>query len=95
LSSALIDEGLKSKFLEAVKVFEELGAVVEEVSVPIHTIAPAIFSVASRQGGALGRDGKSTGRRQVMLTDLYEKMLPHTAESIEKVSQSFQKLKIN
>lgn len=95
LSNALVDEGLKSKFWEAVKVFEGLGAMVEEVSVPIHTIAPAIFSVASRQGGALGRDGKATGRRQVMLTDLYEKMLPHTAESIEKASQPLQQLNMN
>lgn len=88
LSSPLLDEGVKKKFWEAVKVFEGLGAVVEEVSVPMHAIAPAVFGVASRQGGAMGRDGKATGRRQVMLTDLYEKMLPHNAESIEKVRQS-------
>jgi hypothetical protein len=47
--------------------------------------APAIFGAASKQGGAIGRVGRASGRRQVMLTDLYEKMLPCTAEMIEKV----------
>lgn len=50
LSSDLLDEGVKTKFWAAVKVFKDLGAMVEEVSVPIHTIALAVFGVVSRQG---------------------------------------------
>jgi amidase len=85
LSSKILDKGVETKFRAAAAVFKELGAVVEEVSVPMHEIAPAIFGAMSRQGGAMGRAGKASGRRQVMLTDLYEKMLPYTAEKIEKV----------
>ncbi len=89
LTSRILDKGVESKFRAAAAVFEELGAVVEEVSVPMHEIAPAIFGAASRQGGAMGRVGRASGRRQVMLTDLYDKMLPCTAASIEKVRSLF------
>ena len=85
ISSTVLDPGVGAKFQAAAKVFEDLGAIVEEVSIPMHTIAPAIFGVVSKQGGAIGRVGRASGRRQVMLTDLYEKMLPCTAQTIEKV----------
>jgi len=85
VSSKNLDKGVEAKFRAAAAVFEELGAVVEEVSVPMHAIAPAIFGAASRQGGAVGWAGRASGRRQVMLTDSYEKMLPCTASSIDKV----------
>jgi len=86
ISSPLQNPDVKAKFLEAVAVFEELGAKVEEVSVPMHDIAPAIFGAASKQGSLMGRNGRASGRRQVMLTDLYEKMLPVTPEAIDKMS---------
>jgi amidase len=88
ISSKIMDPGIGMKFQAAAKVFEELGAIIEEVSIPMHTIAPAIFGAASKQGGAIGRVGRASGRRQVMLTDLYEKMLPCTAQTIEKVRLS-------
>lgn len=86
LTSKVLDSGVDSKSRSAAKVFEELGAVVDEVSIPMHEIAPALFRAASRQGGTMGRTGKASGRRQVMLTDLYERMLPCTAAAIEKMS---------
>lgn len=86
VSSKLLDPGVECKFRAAANVFAELGASVEEVSIPMHNVAPAIFGVLSRQGGAMGRIGRASGRRQVMLTDLYEKMLPLTEAAIEKVS---------
>lgn len=52
-SSKLTDPGVKSKFQAAAAVFEKLGAIVEEVSISIHEIAPAIFGAASKQGGAI------------------------------------------
>jgi amidase len=88
LASKILDPGVDAKFHAAASVFAELGARVEEVSVPMHTIAPAIFGAASRQGGTMGRDGRASGRRQVMLTDLYEKMLPCTAATMDKVSSA-------
>jgi len=67
LSSKLLDSSVGDKFRAAALVFESLGATVEEVSVPMHDIAPALFGATSRQGGAMGRSGKASGRRQVML----------------------------
>lgn len=84
-SSTIIDPAVKAKFLAAAAVFTELGATVEEVSIPMHLVAPAIFGAASKQGGAIGRAGHATGRRQVMLTDLYELMLPRTPEALNKM----------
>lgn len=84
LSSKIMDRGVEANFRAAAAVFKDLGAVVEEISVPMHEIAPAIFGAMSRQGGTMGRAGKASGRRQVMLTDLYERMLPCTTDTIDK-----------
>lgn len=52
-TSKITDPGVESKFKAAAAVFKELGAIVEEVSIPIHELAPAIFGAASKQGGAI------------------------------------------
>lgn len=69
-----VNVDVEAKFRSAVKVFEELGAIVEEVSVPMHADAPTFFSVINRFGPTQGRAGRAVGRRQVMLTDFLEKM---------------------
>jgi amidase len=53
LTSKILDKGVEAKFQAAIEVLRTLGAVVEEVSVPMHEIAPAIFGAASKQGGAI------------------------------------------
>jgi amidase len=81
-----IDTGVESKFREAVKVVEKLGAAVVEVSVPLHTQARSVYSIVSKIGNHMGMLGKATGRRQAMLTDLIEKKgLPYTPELVNKV----------
>lgn len=52
-SSTIMNPKVAEIFHAAVDVLRELGAVVEEVSIPIHGIAPAIFGAASKQGGAI------------------------------------------
>jgi len=87
LPSSTLDPGVKEKFLAACEKFRELGAIVSEVSVPIHEQARAIYSVFSKMGNHMGMLGRATGRRQVMLTDLMEKKgLPYSQESISKMS---------
>ncbi|KAL4885757.1 amidase signature domain-containing protein [Aspergillus karnatakaensis] len=82
-----IDKGVEARFREAVKVFEALGAVVVEVSVPLHASARGVYSVVSKMGNHMGMLGKATGRRQAMLTDLFEKKgLPYTPEVFEKMA---------
>jgi amidase len=81
-----IDAGVESKLREAVKVVEKLGATVVEVSVPLHTQARSVYSIVSKMGNHMGMLGKATGRRQAMLTDLFQKKgLPYTPELANKV----------
>jgi amidase len=82
-----IDPNIEKKFRDAVSVFEKLGAIVREVSVPLHSHARGVYSVLSKMGNHMGMLGHVTGRRQVMLTDLFEKKsLPYTPEVVSMVS---------
>jgi len=73
-----VSEGVRARVLEALKVFESLGAVVEEVSMP-HTeyAAPAYYVIASCEASSnLSRfDGIRYGRRAeaANLEDVYVK----------------------
>ncbi|KAK6197286.1 hypothetical protein LQW54_010748 [Pestalotiopsis sp. IQ-011] len=89
LSNPVLDDEVRAKFLAAAGVFsEKLGAAaVEEVSVPLHESARTIYSVVSKMGNHMGMLGRATGRRQLMMTDLFEKKgLPYAAESLSKMS---------
>ncbi|KAK6864795.1 amidase signature enzyme [Apiospora arundinis] len=89
LEGAAMNDAVKAKFLAAVQVFtEKIGAaVVEEVSVPLHTSSRAIYSVMSKMSNHMGMLGRATGRRQVMLTDLAErKAMPYTQDALSKMS---------
>lgn len=86
LEPVALDPNVKAKFLAAAEVFERLGASVREVSVPMHTQGRTIYTVASKMGNHMGMLGRATGRRGVMLTDLFErKGLPYSSEVIDKV----------
>ncbi|KKY28399.1 hypothetical protein UCRPC4_g00566 [Phaeomoniella chlamydospora] len=85
LPHEIIDLNVLEKFNQAISIFRKLGAVVEEVSVPMHAEARTIYSVVSKMGNHMGMMGKATGRRQVGLTDLLEKKgLPYTSKVINK-----------
>ena len=83
----LIDPGVEAKFRDAVAGFEKLGATVSEISIPLHGLGRNIYTVMSKMGNHMGMLGRATGRRQVMLTDLFEKKsLPYTEEALQKVT---------
>lgn len=83
----LLDSEVDKKFRAAVAAFENLGANVIEVSVPMHGLGRGIYTIMSKMGNHMGMLGRATGRRQVMLTDLFEKKaLPYTQDALEKVS---------
>ncbi|OKL60920.1 hypothetical protein UA08_03183 [Talaromyces atroroseus] len=82
-----INPQVEKKFQDAMNVFRQLGAVVEDVHVPIHSQARTIIVVLSKMGNHIGMQGKATGRRQMMLTDLFEKKdLPYSPEVLAKMS---------
>jgi amidase len=81
---------VEEKFHDAVAVFKKLGAQVDTVSVPMHAQARTLYTVLSKMGNHMGMLGRSTGRRQVMMTDLFvKKNLPYTAEAYNTVCRSF------
>ncbi|KAI0128963.1 amidase signature domain-containing protein [Xylariales sp. AK1849] len=87
LSNPVAEEEMNTKFLAAAKEFDNLGATVEEVSVPLHESARAIYTVMSKMGNHMGMLGRATGRRQLMMTDLFEKKnVPYTQDALSKMS---------
>ncbi|KAK7752011.1 hypothetical protein SLS62_005973 [Diatrype stigma] len=87
VASPLLDPEVDKKFRAAVAGFENLGATVVEISVPMHGLGRSIYSTMSKMGNHMGMLGRATGRRQVMLTDLFEKKgLPYTQDALEKMN---------
>lgn len=87
LEFATMDPALKETFWKAVDVYKCLGAVVEEVSVPFHSKAPALYGTMSKLGNHIGMQGRATGRRGLMLTDLMDKKnLPYSQQTIDKMN---------
>lgn len=68
-----VEERVKQSCFQAAKMFEQLGATVEEVSIPLHSKGPLIWTGISKVGGYLTKMGCAIGRRGVSLNDLNEK----------------------
>ncbi|GAW18764.1 hypothetical protein ANO14919_082460 [Xylariales sp. No.14919] len=74
---------------------KELGAIVEEVSIPLHLEGPAIWTIQQRISGAAGILGQAHGRRVLGLTEFEQARLPWTAENFSKLFPSTQNTVIN
>lgn len=82
-----MNSNILTKFRDAVNIFEKSGAKVQDISIPLHSQAQKLYGIQSKMGNHKGMMGQATGRRQVMLTDLFEKKcLPYTSEAVSKVS---------
>lgn len=79
------DDRVSAAVKKAAQKFEELGATVEEVSVPMHSLAPEIWAVIGRMSAAKSMMGQASGRRGYVMTDLDEKMFPLTQEKLDKM----------
>ena len=79
-----LHESMASAVKHAAYKFRDLGATVEEVSIPPHAYASKIAQIISRCGGANTWSGRASGRRELSLTDLTEKCVPQTAEMAAK-----------
>ncbi|PPQ79601.1 hypothetical protein CVT25_003481 [Psilocybe cyanescens] len=80
----VLDPRVAEKVKEAAALFKELGAVVEEVSVPLHAIAPTIWMATNRYAGGKTRLGQASGHRQYYQNDLHDLLFPLTQEKWEK-----------
>ncbi|KAI1084352.1 amidase signature domain-containing protein [Whalleya microplaca] len=72
-----------------------LGAVVEDVSVPLHLEGPAIWTIQQRISGAAGILGQAHGRRGLGLTEFEQARLPWTADNFAKLFPSTKNTVIN
>ncbi|KAF2973236.1 hypothetical protein GQX73_g381 [Xylaria multiplex] len=79
----------------AARRMRELGATVEEVSIPLHFEGPAIWTIQQRISGTAGILGQAHGRRVLGLTEFEQARLPWTAENFSRLFPSTQNTVIN
>ncbi|TID13767.1 putative amidase protein [Venturia nashicola] len=77
---AIIDPDMKTAVLSAAEKFKQLGATVENVSIPDHLLGTAIWTIQQRISCYLTLTGQAHGRRGQGLTTLEATRLPWTQE---------------
>lgn len=70
----IVDPTMKAAVLAAAERFKELGATVEEVSMPFHVTGNAIWTGQQRIAGAANLLGRAYGRRGLNLPELSKRM---------------------
>lgn len=81
---AIVDPGMKTAVLSAAEKFKDLGATVEDVSIPDHLLGTAIWSIQQRISCYLTLMGQAHGRRGQGLTALEAARLPWTQEKFNE-----------
>ncbi|QDS70393.1 hypothetical protein FKW77_009295 [Venturia effusa] len=95
LTSPVLDARVRDTFLKAAEQFRVMGAVVEEVSIPLHKKGPAIWTGISKTGGYLAKTSGSFGRRGYVMHDLNSKMYPLKQESWDEAYVSTKNIYLN
>ncbi|KAJ5381336.1 uncharacterized protein N7496_003764 [Penicillium cataractarum] len=90
-----VSPSVKHSVLTAVKNFKELGATIEEVSLPDHLHGPAIWTIQQRIAGAQTLLGQNTGRRGLYTTEMEQARLPWTDEGFQRAFPSTKNVIIN
>jgi amidase len=93
--AGFVEPAMKETVLSAAMRFKELGATVEEVSVPDHNLGTAIWTMQQRVSGCLTLLGLAHGRRGAGLTDLEAARLPWTQEKFDKCFTTTQNVLLN
>jgi amidase len=91
----LVNQEVKSTVKKAVNVFKQLGATVEEVSLPIHLEGPAIWTIQQRIAGTFNMLGYAHGRRGLFSTAYEAARQPWTNETFQKLFPSTKNTIIN
>lgn len=90
-----VSSNVRHSVLTAVKKFKDLGASIEEVSLPDHLHGPAIWTIQQRIAGAQTLLGRSTGRRGLYMTEAERARLPWTDEGFQRAFPSTKNVIIN
>ncbi|KAE8153873.1 amidase signature domain-containing protein [Aspergillus avenaceus] len=91
----LVDPGVKTLVLSATRKFADLGATVEEVSLPDHLHGPALWTILARIAGTQTLLGQNTGRRILCMTEAEQNRLPWTNQGFQKAFPSTKNAIIN
>ncbi|KAJ7902819.1 amidase signature domain-containing protein [Mycena olivaceomarginata] len=83
-SFASVDTAVTDKCRSAIAKFGELGATVEDVSVPLHLLTAQITHVLNKFGSSQTRQGRQVSRRGLYINEFWEKLLPWTQDKFEK-----------
>ena len=93
---AITDDNTLKTVRAAAEKYRELGATVEEVSVPLHSQGLMIWVFATRTASLqTAVFNHPVGRRQVYMTDLWEKMVPVTQEGFDNMFTATKNVVIN
>ncbi|THX84553.1 amidase signature enzyme [Aureobasidium pullulans] len=95
LSLPALDPRVIETFRSAVSKFEELGATVEEVSIPIHSKGAAIWTGISKVGGYLAKTSGPFGRRGHQMLSLNSKLHPMGQENWDNAYVSTKNIYLN
>ncbi|PGH16035.1 hypothetical protein AJ79_02015 [Helicocarpus griseus UAMH5409] len=91
----IIEPAMKKLVLSAAWKFKELGATVEEVSIPDHNLGTAIWTIQQRVSGCLTLMGLQHGRRGLAMTKIEAAKLPWTQEKFNKLFPTTQNVLLN
>ena len=95
MDEATVHPEMKKKIYESAYKLRELGAEVEEISMPGHSTGRDVWMGIRRIGGSLVLAGKASGRRQFTLTPFLDKLLPMTQDKWEKTPPAVKSTIIN
>ncbi|KAJ7764832.1 amidase [Mycena metata] len=91
LKIALLKEGFAQSSVEvdakcrsAIAKFEELGAIVEEVTVPLHLLTTHLTHILNKFASSQTRQGRQVSRRGLYINEYWETLLPWTQDKLEK-----------
>jgi amidase len=91
----LVDDNVKAVVMNAVQSFKQMGATVQEVSLPLHLEGPAIWTIQQRIAGTLSMMGYAHGRRGLFSTAYEATRQPWTDETFGKLFPSTKNTIIN
>ncbi|KAK1676272.1 amidase [Colletotrichum godetiae] len=91
----IVDPKVKEHVLSAARKLEALGAIVEDVSVPLHLEGPSIWTIQQRIAGSSGILGRASGHRGLGLTEFEKARLPWIDSSFQKLFPSTKNTFIN
>ncbi|EAW12716.1 putative amidase [Aspergillus clavatus NRRL 1] len=90
-----VDPTVRSCVMAAVQRFKELGAVIEEISLPEHLHGPAIWTIQQRIAGSMSLLGHAHGRHGLYMTELDGARLPWTDEGFQRAFPATKNVIIN